>query len=359
MKNLLLVDFGHLSSRMVHTAIHLSKPSKKDGKYVTADFQSMLFHMVLNSLRFSMKRFKSDEVVIFLDGFGSWRKDVYPEYKGNRDKSESDINWETLYVVLNELTDTMKEAFPFKVIGLDKTEADDGIAVIAKEYSPIYNVTILSEDKDFFQLLKHRGVKQYRPIKKDFVSMTPEEAEDYAILHRCLGDAVDNIPNIKSRTAFSPTFISYLKENEIYTTSVPEFLKLSISEKLMSDFTVFKKITAGKKKGQMSDIKDIYKTVPFGEKGALKFVQDLEVNLSENVMYRKNYDLNYILTSFDAIPDYIYNPVVKDFKEQTIQFNAKKINDFLLKYSLGELFANASDFYISGAEVETSLADFF
>lgn len=284
MKTLLLVDFGHLSSRMIHTAIYLAKPKKTDGKYNTEEFKSMIYHMILNSLRFAKKSYKADEVIILLDGFGSWRKDVYPEYKGNRDKSESDINWVEVYEALNELTEVMQNDFPFKVIGKRKTEADDSIAILAKELHTTHNIMILSEDKDFFQLLKYSNVKQYRPIKKEYVKLTVEEAERYALLHRCLGDAVDNIPNIKSRTAFSPIFLSYLKENEIYTESVPEFLALSISDKLIDDFKVYKKITAGKKKGQFSEIKDIYKTVPFGEKGALKFIDNLEDNLNDNIL---------------------------------------------------------------------------
>lgn len=86
------------------------------------------------------------------------------------------------------------------------------------------------------------------------VYLTRKELEEWNLLHRCLGDAVDNIPNIKSRTAFSPTFLSYLKENEIYTEKVQDFLNLSISAKIMEDYTVYKKITAGKKKGQYNEI---------------------------------------------------------------------------------------------------------
>lgn len=105
--------------------------------------------------------------------------------------------------------------------------------------------------------------------------------------------------------------------------------------------------------------KDIYKTVPFGEKGALKFIDDLEVNLAENAMYQKNYDLNYTLTSFDAIPDNITKIVMDDYHSQKISFNAKGINDFLIKYNLGEILKNVTDFYVRGQETEGNLDDFF
>lgn len=171
MKTLLLVDFGHLSSRMLFTAIHLTKPRKVKGIYQTEEFRSMLYHMVLNSLRYAKKNYKADEVVVLLDGFGSWRKDVYPEYKGNRDKSDSDIDWPTVYEALNELTDVMQTDFPFKVIGQPKAEADDGIAIVTKALCETHNIVILSEDKDFKQLLMLPNVKLAMPIKKILLEM--------------------------------------------------------------------------------------------------------------------------------------------------------------------------------------------
>ena len=173
MKTLLLVDFGHLSARMIHTSAHLMKPKKKDGKFITAEFMPMVYNLVLNSLRYAKKRYKADEVIVLLDGYGSWRKDVYPEYKGNRgkDKAESDIDWKEVYEGLNILTDVMQKDFPFKVIGKDKVEADDGIGIITQHYHDTHNIVILSEDKDFKQLLLLSNVKLAMPIKKIVLEM--------------------------------------------------------------------------------------------------------------------------------------------------------------------------------------------
>ena len=37
LKTIVLSDFGNISSRMLHSAIYLAKPKKKDGKYIIAE----------------------------------------------------------------------------------------------------------------------------------------------------------------------------------------------------------------------------------------------------------------------------------------------------------------------------------
>ena len=56
----------------------------------------MLRHVVLNTIRMYNTKFREEygQMILACDG-GSWRKDVFPEYKANRKKArdKSDMDW--------------------------------------------------------------------------------------------------------------------------------------------------------------------------------------------------------------------------------------------------------------------------
>ena len=81
----------------------------------------------------------------------SWRKNLYPEYKGNRSKSE-DIDWEFVF----ETYTNFKEDMPKNVHVLEKPtiEGDDWIAYTVLESNKKgYSNLIISNDYDLKQLL--------------------------------------------------------------------------------------------------------------------------------------------------------------------------------------------------------------
>lgn len=358
LKTIVLADFGNITSRMLYSAISLAKPRKQNGVYITAEFAQIAFHLVLNSLKYTKKKFKADELVICLDGNGSWRKRVYPDYKGNRGKS-SDINWDEWYVYLDQLITVIDESFPFKVIGYNEAEADDIIAIIAKELSPHAKIIVDSPDKDFLQLLKHPNLQLHDPMTKAFRTMNETELENWELEHVLIGDKIDNVPSVVADTEFSPNFLSYLKTNEIYTESVAEFEKLTIAEKLYTEYDVETIVKSGKLKGQKSGIKDVFKTKGFGPAACAKFSLDLEASLCSHPLYKRNYERNKKLVLFEYIPEDIYQGVLQEYANAQVHYSTKGINDFLMKYHLNELLANVSDFYVSGEESTSSLDDFF
>lgn len=358
MKLIVLSDFGNISSRMLHSAISLAKPKKTKGVYNTSEFAPIAFHLILNSLKYTKKKFRADELIIALDGNGSWRKRVYPHYKGNRAKS-TEINWDEWYVYLNELIKAIDNHFPFKVIGYEEAEADDIIGIIAKEYSPFAKIIVDSPDKDFLQLLKLPNVELHDPMTKAFRTLSPAELDAWELEHVLIGDKIDNVPSVVADTEFSDAFKSYLRTNEVYSESVYEFEQLSIAEKLYTEYTVETIVKSGKAKGQKSGILDVFKTKGFGPVACEKFLEDLEVNLDSHPLYRRNFERNKTLVLFDHIPTDIYNGVLETYKNSTVHYSTKGINDFLMKFHLGELLKNVSDFYTAGEESSSSLSDFF
>ena len=163
--------------------------------------EDLLRHMVLNSIRSYNMKFKAKygEMVIACDSMYSWRRDVFPYYKANRKKArqQSEIDWTELFNVLTKLKSELKEYFPYRVIEVEKAEADDIIGTLVKQYADTTPILIISGDKDFRQLQKYEGVEQYDPVrKKSIVEKTPEL---YLREHIIRGDMGDGVPNFLSK----------------------------------------------------------------------------------------------------------------------------------------------------------------
>lgn len=169
--------------------------------------EDLIRHMILNTIRMYVVKFGvvyGPEVVIALEG-GSWRKDIFPQYKANRKKSrdKDTMDWNKLYEIINKVTDEIKENFPYKVIKVDKAEADDIIGVLCaetQEFGKHDKVMIVSADKDFIQLQEGTtNITQYSPMTKKFLSGS---SPDYLFEHICKGDSTDGVPNILSGDNF-------------------------------------------------------------------------------------------------------------------------------------------------------------
>jgi 5'-3' exonuclease len=160
--------------------------------------EDLIRHIFLNSIKYFRKTFKDEfgELVLAFDGPNSWRKDAFPYYKANRKKAQdkSVFDWNELFTILNKIREEIKFNFPYKVVHLDRTEADDIIAVLSKTTKDD-RVLIISGDKDFVQLQNH-FVKQYDPVRKQWVESNDPAA--FLVEHILKGDAVDGIPNILS-----------------------------------------------------------------------------------------------------------------------------------------------------------------
>ena len=204
---MVLVDMNQISVASVMMQLHMTKQTKPD--------ESMVRHMILNSLRMYRTRFVEEygELVLCYDSKHYWRKDYYPEYKYSRKKTRdtSKHSWDDIFEVLNAIKDELKEFFPYKHLEVYGAEADDIIAALCFELEFDNGKTlILSGDKDFIQLQKFSNVYQYSPITKKFINGT--DPDDYLNEHVMRGDSSDGIPNV-----FSPdnTFVDGLRQKPL------------------------------------------------------------------------------------------------------------------------------------------------
>jgi len=189
----ILVDFNQIaiSNLMINMKMNHLDTVEED----------MLRHMILNSLRYNRSKFTEDygEIIICCDGHNTWRREVFPYYKRNRKESRaaSGYDWKHIFETLNTITGEIDEFFPYKVVHLDRAEADDIIAVLARNWTKDESVLILSGDKDFMQLQKYANVKQYSPVQKKFLRV--DNPQEFLFEHIVRGDAGDGIPNCLSK----------------------------------------------------------------------------------------------------------------------------------------------------------------
>lgn len=168
--------------------------------------ESMLRHMILNSIRAYRTKFKGQygELVLAFDGPNSWRKTYFPFYKKNREKAraESPIDWKQVFEYFGNITDELRNYFPYPVIKLPGAEADDVIASLVKEFGNDSGMNygeqllIISGDKDFGQLQKYGNVSQFDPIFKRWIKV--DDPTKFLKEHIIRGDVGDGVPNIFS-----------------------------------------------------------------------------------------------------------------------------------------------------------------
>lgn len=194
---MILVDFNQVTLSNIFMSL---------GNYQNAEIsEDMIRHMILNSLRSYRRKFFSEygELVICCDGRYSWRREAFPYYKAGRKKSreESDLDWTKLFEIIKTIKEELTEHFPYKVLYLERAEADDIIGALAHRYGNVLNtgekILILSADKDFIQLLKYGNVRQYDPIGKKWIEHSDPDL--YLAEHVFKGDRSDGIPNVLSQ----------------------------------------------------------------------------------------------------------------------------------------------------------------
>lgn len=126
----------------------------------------------------------------------SYRNEIYPEYKANRDPAPEELKRQ--FVWARSVTESMG----LSCFADQRYEADDLIGTLARLYRDRgHPVCIISSDKDLTQLIDKkdtwwdfsRNQKLSHAKIKDKFGVYPEQIADYLAL---TGDAVDNIPGV-------------------------------------------------------------------------------------------------------------------------------------------------------------------
>ena len=137
--------------------------------------------------------------VVFDPPGPTFRHEMYPEYKANRESTPEDIRNSVPYIK------RMIEGFNIPIVEHQGYEADDVIGTLSKHAEKEgYTVFMMTPDKDFAQLVSER-IFMYKPgrggshpellgveqVREKFLVEHPEQVIDILALW---GDASDNIP---------------------------------------------------------------------------------------------------------------------------------------------------------------------
>ena len=167
----------------------------------------------LRSLGYVTRIFDPTRVIIVWDGKGGSgnRKNIDPNYKAQRATSRIthwglyDTKEEETEALIGQLyrTQDYLDCLPVQQMMLEKLEADDIMAYLAKRASKAgKKVTIVSSDKDFLQLIDD-NIEVYAPVKKKTFDKSNifEELKvlptNYNIVKALLGDNSDNLQGVK------------------------------------------------------------------------------------------------------------------------------------------------------------------
>lgn len=167
----------------------------------------------LRSLAYTTRIIDPTRVVVVWDGKGGSgnRQNINPNYKAQRATARIthwglyDTKEEEKEALIAQLyrTQDYLDCLPVQQVMLEKLEADDVIAYLAKQASSSNKkLTIVSSDKDFLQLV-NSNIEVYAPIKKKTLTEHNIEQElkvvpeNYNIVKALLGDNSDNLKGIK------------------------------------------------------------------------------------------------------------------------------------------------------------------
>jgi DNA polymerase-1 len=191
--NVLVVDALNLAFRWKH-----QKAEKFVEQYVSTVYS------LANS-------YKCGTIIITADNHGStYRKEIYPEYKGNRVKDDDD------YFLEKFIPEYLRclEAFRARGVSVFETygiEADDIAAFICKkrELLQINKIWLISSDKDW-DLLIDDHISRFSYVTRKEVRLdnwpyevTPEQYISFKVLQGDSGDNVKGIPQVGPKRAIS------------------------------------------------------------------------------------------------------------------------------------------------------------
>lgn len=298
---MILIDYSQVALATILTFQRELKGNEDEVK-------NLIRHVTLSTIKSYKKKYGKEygQIVIATDGRQYWRKEVFEHYKASRKKNRdaSDLNWKLIFDTLSEMRDDLIKYFPYKVVNVQRAEADDIIAVLTKYIQDNeliqeglmeepQKVLILSSDKDFKQLQLYGNVKQWSPMLKKYISATKQEIIDFKIEHIVKGDSGDGIPNL-----------------------------LSPDDIFLQDGVRQKSITAGR-------------LAEFFEKGKDACRNDMEI---------RNWDRNEKLVSFDFIPSDVEAEIIEAYKASVPINDRMGIMNYLIEKRCRLLLDELEDF---------------
>jgi DNA polymerase I len=192
-KKLFLLDAYALIFRSYYAFI-------RNPRYTSKGLNTSAIFGFTNTLLEILQNEKPSHIAVVFDPPGpTFRNEMFPPYKANREETPEDIKKSLPYI--KEII----EAFNIKIVEVNGFEADDVIGTLSLKASDMdFKVFMMTPDKDYCQLVNH-NVFVYKPKKggNDAEIMGSEEVKvRYGVasplnvidILALMGDSSDNVP---------------------------------------------------------------------------------------------------------------------------------------------------------------------
>jgi 5'-3' exonuclease len=237
----LLIDFSNIAWATFHTNQKITKDSTLNPAQIKQHWK----YLMLNSVQRLKIKHQPNETIICFDSY-SWRKKYFQFYKARREmtKKKSGMDYEGFIAVIDEIYEDLRVYFPYKICRAEWAEADDIIAALVHHLQNMgTQIIIASRDKDFKQLL-NSNVSLWDTVEWKWIKC--KNPKTFLIKHVLMGDAGDDVPNVRSD---DDTFITDGKrqkacgpktvEKILGETGLEEYIK---KEGLLANFRRNKKL---------------------------------------------------------------------------------------------------------------------
>ena len=160
-------------------------------------------HKLVSTITSLASSYKARDVIVLGDGGSTYRKAIYPDYKGNRNKDDQAAEkqeWTDFFMEYEEAMRIVASQYP--ILKFKGVEADDIVAYLVKRLYEEYNhIWMISSDRDWDLLIGPTVSRFSLFSKKEFTNDNFEEHYCYP-LHMHIdvkvlnGDTGDNIPGV-------------------------------------------------------------------------------------------------------------------------------------------------------------------
>lgn len=192
-----MIDASNLAARCFHVA----KRGRDD-----ESVYGLARHGLMKAAQTLARQVDPLRTCVAMDGDHNFRKDLYPEYKGNRKEKDPELGR-----LMKEAGGIIQEAIGAEVYEAKNFEADDVIAALARSALPYgWRVVIASNDADLTQLLCDlgggQGIYGLRSEMGAYHSIGPADVRAgkmgvpplrVPLWKAIAGDGGDNIPGVK------------------------------------------------------------------------------------------------------------------------------------------------------------------
>jgi DNA polymerase-1 len=256
------------------------------------------------SIGYAIRMLNPTRCIVVFDGVGGSkrRRKILPTYKNKRstklrlnrvyeDTATTDIEERSILEQFQKIC-VMLDELPITTMAIDNIEADDAIAYMCTD---IFNtektkaVTIMSNDKDFYQLINDR-VKVWSPTKKKIYG-TKEIQDEFGIASRnyiyfkvLIGDKSDNVDGLKgiglvtTKKAFP--FLS--EEEDASLDMLIEFAEDNKNGKLKAHKTISENVDIVRRNYDLMQLND----APIANYSKLKIQNILDKSLTATSTYQ-------------------------------------------------------------------------